>query len=442
MNDTFLNKVPPQNIEAEESIIASLLLDTTGQAVLEVLDIISADDFYKSSNKKIFNSMYDLAEAKEPVDLVTVKNKLMENGDLEDIGGAGQLANIIDYTPGALNIKNYCKIIKQKSEARKLIDYSSRAIQSLYDQTSDFKEVLDDFQNKVLSVGGDSDFNFRRMPEIIQTGIERYEFMNKGGVKGIKTGFHELDSLTGGFAGPLYIIIAARTRIGKTSMMLTMARNMARRGHKVGIFELEMSESSLINRFFAMETGINSIRFNSGLGPNKDEWSKILKSSDKMNRWNIMLDDTGGLKISELKRRCRLMKKQGAEIIFIDQFSKITGGQGTKEYEKKTDICNKLADFKKELGIPIVLLAQISRGAENRNIKNPILADLKSTGSLEEDADIILLGHREYEYTKDEDQENESEWDLAKHRDGPERKIDLYWDSKTTTFKDLEVYHG
>jgi replicative DNA helicase len=258
--------------------------------------------------------------------------------------------------------------------------------------------------------------------------------MCNGHEPGIKTGFRSIDSLTGGFWGALFIIIAARPGIGKTAFMLNMAKNMASCGHRVGIFSIEMDKESLIDRQIASLSGINSIRLRTGRIGTED-WKAINQAAEKIYNLPIVIDDTGGLTIQELKRRARLMAKKGAEIIFIDQLSKIRGGTGQSDWEKRSCVVNELAEFKKELRIPIVLLAQINRKAEDT--RKPSLNHLKSTGSLEEDCDLCLIGHRDFPYTRKPEDETKANWELAKNRNGATTDIPMQWDGKTTTFYEV-----
>ena len=426
-----MNKLPPQNLEAEKIILAGILIDQEqGQ---QALDAVKVSDFYNGNHRLIFQAALDLAARKERIDLVTIKSRLAETGDLEKIGGQGYLADLTDYM--TVSILPACQEVREKAKRRDLIAKAARMHAAAYDTTSDFSKILDNAQADVLGIDNAQADSFQDMQTMAIQSVNRYGHKHEH--TGIKTGFSVLDRYTGGLIGSALMIIAARPGIGKTSMMLSMARNMAGTGHKVGVFSIEMDGAQLMDRLFSMETGINSVRLSTRARITKEEADRITQAADTVAAWPILIDDTGGLSIAELKRRCRKMKKEGVEILFIDQLSKITGGQGRSEYEKKTDVVNQVSALAKELRIPLVLLAQINRNIEGRAVKSPTLSDLKSTGSLEEDADIILLGHREYVYSQDPADKYRAQWELAKHRAGPTRMIEMAWNPKLTLFEDL-----
>jgi replicative DNA helicase len=427
----MMNKLPPQNLEAEKIILAGILIDP--EQGREALDAVRASDFYNGNHKLIFNAALDLAARKERIDLVTIKSRLAETGDLEKIGGQGYLADLTDYI--TVSVLPACQEVREKANRRDFITKTARNMAAAYDITSDFSKILDKAQADILGIDNSQVDSSQDMATWAIQSVNRYGHKHEH--TGIKTGFSVLDRYTGGLLGSALMIIAARPGIGKTAMMLSMARNMARAGHHVGLFSIEMDGQQLMDRLFSMETGINSVRLSTRARITREEADRITQAAESIAEWPILIDDTGGLSISELKRRCRKMKKEGVEIIFIDQLSKITGGQGRSEYERKTDIVNQVSGLVKELRLPVVLLAQINRNIEGRADKAPTLADLKSTGSLEEDADMILLGHREYVYSQDPADKYRATWELAKHRAGPTRKIEMAWNPKLTLFEDL-----
>lgn len=436
--DLSTYKIMPNSIEAEESLISGMLIDN--KTLPEVIDILAPEDFYRTAHQKIFAGIIKLYAKKEPIDLVTLPTILKDIGTLSEIGGATYLVTLVETVPLAVNPEHYAKIIKRASVARQLIDAANEIAKSAYDSNGNIVDVLDEAQSKIININFDMDSdNFFSVSDLIPKRIDQYEEMSKQKrVLGIQTGFSELDILTGGLKGSKFIVIAARPRIGKTALMMNMATNMAKSGHKVGIFSIEMDKEELIDRLISSKSGVNSIKLSSGQGIGGEEWNKINYAAERIYEYPIIVDDTGGLKIQELKRRARKMVKAGIEIIFIDQLSKIRGGKGKSEYEQRSYIVNEIAILKKELRVPICLLAQINRKLEDRTNKKPTLGDLKSTGSLEEDPDLILLGHRKYEYTKAEDDKHHAEWELAKHRQGATRNIKMYWDGKTVTFSGLQ----
>lgn len=438
MNDLY--KVPPQSLESEDGVLCSCLM---GDKDLEqVIALIGPEDFYKTAHQKIFSAMTGLHNSQEPVDLNSVTIRLREQGVLEDIGGATYLSKLLD-TPMATDVEYYCGIIKQNSTARRMIEAGNEIVKTGFGITSEnFSDSLDNTHALISRLVSDSSGGtYVGMEQLITESVERYEALNEGKSKGgIKTGFAEIDLLTGGFHNSRLVIIASRPRIGKTALMLNIATNMADNKHRVGIFSLEMDKEELVDRMIASATGINSMRLSMGTGPGGEEWGKIVEAGERMTGYKIFMDDTGGLPIKELKKRIRNMKKDGIEIVFIDQLSKIRADRRKSRFEQATEIVEELAWLKKEVRMPIVLLAQINRRAEDRTDKKPTLADLKNTGQLEEDADIILIGHRPYEYDKKKDTETLAYWEIAKHRGGPCRDIRMNWYAKTTKFTDYEEW--
>jgi len=319
---------------------------------------------------------------------------------------------------------------------RELINIQLTNIKKCY-ETIDIKETLDEVQKSILEVQMFQHKNtYVSMADITYQSIERYERLQEGnGDKAVKTGFPTIDLLTGGgFRGSKLIIIAGRPRMGKTSLLTTMSRNMALKGYKVGIFSIEMDKEDLDDRYMASETGINTLKLSSGKNLTSEDWRLITEAASTKTTWPIYIDDSGGLTVMELKRRARLMSKSGIQIIFIDQLSKIKSGIKGTEYEQKSYIVNELAELKKELRMPVVLLAQINRKLEDRTIKKPTLGDLKSTGSIEEDSDIVIFIHRNYEYSKKEEEKYEGVIEIAKQRSGPTRSIPVNWTPKLTLF--------
>lgn len=420
-------KLPPQNIEAEESLLSyCMLYDPT-----DAMDILVPEDFYKPAHNKIFKAIAELHKRKEIIDIVTIKTELEKGKCLDEIGGATYLSKVMDC-PICLNLVHYSKMIKAASVGRNLIEASINTANSIYDETitqHNIVDILDKAQSDIMKIGFDSgDKDTISAADLCLKRVGEYEELCKGAEPGIKTGFHSLDALTGGLFGAILVIIAARPGVGKTSFALNMAKNMASNRHKIGFFSLEMSKERLLDRLISGYTGINSLRLKSGrLG--KDDWISVNEAAAKLYNLPLIFNDAGGLSVQELKSLIRKMVRQGVEVVFIDQLSKIRGGDGFKEHEKKASIVNELDMFKKEVRIPIVLLSQINREGDDK----PILKNLARTGALEEDGDIILIGHREWLYNKKAD-ETKAVWDLAKNRDGATRDIPMKWDGKTTTF--------
>lgn len=433
--DPHLYHIPPQSLEAEESLLASILVNNS--IFHDIADIITPSDFYRSAHQKIFGAIVDLFSKKEPADLTTLTNALRKCGHLEEMGGPAYLSKMIEQVPYAVNAAHYARIVREKACLRTLIETANVIARRCFEDRDGAGDILDEAQRRIndIAIGGQNE-TFTTMKELTDQTYEYLESLNAGKApKGIKTGFWQIDAITGGFTGSKLIVIGARPRIGKTSFMLNLSANMAKNGHQVGIFSIEMDREELDISLLAAEAGINSLRLKHGTGPDRYDWDKISDASDRKSTWPIIIDDTGGLSIMELCRRARKMKRLGCEIIFIDQFSKIKGDRRKTKFEEATEIVERLGDLKKELRLPIVLLAQINRKLEDRGNKKPMLADLKNTGQLEEEGDIVLLLHREEEYCPLPENEGLANLEIAKHRGGPCKDIELLWDAKRTLFR-------
>lgn len=437
----MMSKIPPHNIEFEQSVLSACMLYRDDLEA--ALDLLSPDDFYRPAHVKIFDAMRKLKATKSVVDLVSVTDAVREHGIQ-----AGYVSEV-SMAPVAVNMEFAAENIRRYKIARDMIQLAERAQRRLFESSAllDLQTVIDEAQAAFLSVDtGGSKLAFEQIGELTMQSLERYQAMKTGTMqRGLHTGFSELDAITGGLRGSQLVILAARPRIGKTAMMLNMARHMAKAKRKVGIFSIEMDAAELDDRLFGMESGLNTLRitrghYESGAGPHADDWPKIQAAAERKSAWPMWIDDTGGLTIQELKRRARKIKNaQNIEVLFIDQFSKIKGDRRKNKFEEATQIVEELGDLKKELRIPIVLLAQLNRNAEDRPDKEPALADLKNTGQLEEEADIVLLLHRSYEYTRNEADREKAVLMIAKHRSGPCRNIQLRWDEKQTMFQDLNT---
>jgi replicative DNA helicase len=360
---------------------------------------------------------------------------MREAGKLDEAGGPSYIAHLLD-TPYPSAMPHFSKKLREYATRRQLIVTCHEISKSAYNTTDDVSGVISAAQDKMLGIDASKAAadSICTMYDLTQQSIDRYQAAREDReIKAVPTGFPTLDRLTGGgFRGSKLIIIAARPGIGKTALMLNMASNMAQRGHMVGIFSLEMDKEELDDRWMSAETGISSLRLISGMG--EGEWKRVVSVAENKSTWPILVDDTGNLPAHELKRRARKMVQMGAKIIFIDQLSRLKGYPNKNTWESNTQNVADVGAMKKELRLPIVLLAQVSRKAEETASKKPSLATLKMTGALEEDADLILLGHRDFAYTKDEAYERRAEWELAKHRQGPTWNIIMDWDAKRTRF--------
>lgn len=427
--------LPPQNIIAEESILSGCLLYP--DLAKEAATLLIPDAFYKTLNQKIFRSILKSIEKGITPDITSVYS------DLKNIEGISIELNKITDEPIPIDLKNTAKIINDCYTARLALIICQNTSAAIFDNIHSVEEIINTLQNQTLELGAESKESFITMCELTNQSIDRYELLkDQKATAGLKTGYYDLDSLTGGFRGSKLIIIAARPAIGKTAFMCNMIENMGKLRIKSGVFELEMDKEDLDDRWFASMSGINSIRLSTPPLKkehelNQKEWELLTEAASKKSEWPVILDDTGSLSVAEIKRRSRKMKQMGVEIIFIDQLSEIKGNSRKSLFESNTEIVEELGRLKKELRIPIVLLAQLNRQVENREDKEPRLSDLKNTGMLEEKADIVLLGYRKHVYTQAAEDETHAQWHIAKHRGGPTRKIEMIWHSKQARFENL-----
>ena len=433
MNYAVDMKPAPQNIEIEQSILSGcILFDELRQ---DALSYVSEEDFYKKAHRIIFNAVIAMVEKSEPVELLSLSEHLKAQGKLEEVGGAYYLSKITDV-PIPANVKSYADKLKKYAQVRAMIQLCGRTMQTCYElNVENLDELINNFQKNALQCGQDLLIPWKTKEELTLESVDRYQELNRGSkAKALPTGFPTIDILTGGgFRGPKLIIIAARPGIGKTALMCNLVANMARRGIGCGVFSLEMDRTELDDRWIAADAKINSMRLYTEPGPNQNEWSRILEAADRQSDWPVFVDDTGGLNIAEIKRRARQMVRAGAEIIFIDQLSKIGGNRKLDVFTRNSEHVEELAFLKKELRIPIILLAQLNRELEKRHDKKPVLSDLKNTGQLEEDADIVLLGYRPALYLKDAP-EWAAEWHVAKHRQGATVNIPMVWNESFVQF--------
>lgn len=430
------NRVPPHNLDAEQSVLAGCLLfeDMARDAV----GMLQPRHFYKPAHSKIFHTIYKLVARNEPVTLVTVTDALRSSESrVEGLCGAAYLSELLTY-PIPPNLEYYAGMIKDAATLREAIRLCSSVVAKCYQPTDNPIEIVSALQNESLNLGLSTEDRIVTMRDLSIASYERYGALRaKDQSPVIRTGFVAVDKLTGGFRGSKLIIIAARPGIGKTAFMCNMVENIAKKGIKIGVFELEMDKEELDDRWNASLANINTVRLTGSEQLNQSEWESLMRVADEKGQWPVWIDDTGGMTVEDLARRARKMKHQGCDIIFIDQLSFIRGDKRKSVFESNTETVESLGRLKKELRIPIVLLAQINRGADQNPGKKPTLANLKNTGMLEEAADMVFLGFRRYPYTKLPEDEHHAEWELAKNRGGPTGNVEMVWFPKRARFENM-----
>ena len=453
-----LNRIPPHILEYEQAIVASCFFDAKN--LPDIIDALRPEHFYKSAHQIIFGAIQDIFKSGEAVELPSVVLKLKEAGKLEQVGGASYVASLLN-NPISTNAESCCRKIKEKAALRQLIE-KARTIERLaLEDSGNTEEIINQAQIEIISVEIDSKVEAATLRELTEISGDRYEklYKNKGQVSGIRTGFSTLDMITSGFQKSDLIVIAGRPSMGKTSLAVNMTSFIGKSGVPTGWFSLEMSRNQITDKIVAGESGINSSRFRDGAFSETD-WEKIGITQNKMYGWPIFIDDSEGLSVMELRRRTRRMvKKFGCKIFFIDYLHLIRGDDKRSRDLEVGTITKGLKGMAKELDVPVVLLSQLNRQLEQRNNKRPQMSDLRDSGSIEQDADLILFLYRRDVYDDwfgfkyfdttykakpdliDESLEDafsqDTELNIAKHRSGATGMTRLMWQKKQTRFYDV-----
>jgi replicative DNA helicase len=422
--DPSLQRLPPQSIEAEEAIISAILIDNS--TLLDIIDIVSPDDFYRSAHQKIFAAIKDLFSKNEPVDLITLVNALRDQGILEEIGGASYLSTLIDSVPAAVNPPYYANIIHNKSSLRRLIANSNEIIRQCYENSSDIDGVIEYSERVVFEISEQKNRQaFHPISKIIELNIDALEERqgNHALVTGVPTGFSRLDQLTAGLQNSDLIILAARPAMGKTAFALNLARNAAIEGNvPVAIFSLEMSKEQLSMRMLCAEARVDSSRIRSGF-LSRDDWNKLTNAAGILSEAPIYIDDSPDISATSIRTKSRRLKMdKNLGLVIIDYLQLM---RSSTHFERRdleiSEISRSLKILAKELNVPVVALSQLNRKLEERSDKRPQLSDLRESGALEQDADVVSFIYRDEVYNKDENNPNRgtAEIILAKQRNGP-----------------------
>jgi len=440
--DPSLYKIPPQNIEAEESLLSGILIDNN--TLLEVIDIISPEDFYRSAHQKIFSGIVELFSKNEPVDLVTLTNALKERGNLEEIGGATYLATLVDTVPLAVNAKHYAKIVHDKATLRRLIERANDIAKKCFEDRGNVDEVIDFAESSIFEISKNKHKQaFYPISEIIDGNIETLEERqgNKAMVTGVPTGFTRLDNLTSGLQKSELIILAARPSMGKTALALNIARNAAVDVNvPVAIFSLEMSKEQLSMRLLCSEARIDSSRLRGGFFSMED-WRKLTDAAGVLSDTSIFIDDTPDISAMEIRAKARRLKmEKDIGLVIIDYLQLMKGRMSSERRDLEiSEISRSLKALAKELDIPVMALSQLNRMLEQRNDKQPRLSDLRESGALEQDADVVAFIYRDEMYNSDENNPKKGTADILirKNRNGPTGEATLTFLDSYTRFENL-----
>lgn len=439
------DKLPPQSLDAEESVLGALMMDK--DAVVRVVDILRPEDFYKRAHQIIYSAMLALYEKSEPIDALSLSNKLKETSELETIGGTTYLTSLVNSVPTASNVLHYTKIVRHKKILRDLISASQDIAHLGWDENQDIELVLDEAEKKIFSISERSlKQDFLPIKLALEDAFERIDRLHKGdgALRGISTGFADLDHYLAGFQKSDLIILAARPSLGKTSLALDIARSVAiKEKAPVGIFSLEMSKEQLVDRLLASEAGVDLWRLRTGrlsMDGDDSDFSKIQEAMGILAEAPIFIDDAASSNILQMRAMARrLQAEHGLGLVIVDYLQLMEGRDKGSEnrVQEISEISRSLKNLSRELNVPVLALSQLSRAVESRSPQIPKLSDLRESGSIEQDADVVLFIYREDREKPNSEKKNIAEIHIAKHRNGPVGKVDLFFNADQVSFKNL-----
>ena len=432
-------RIPPHSVESEQSILGSIILDK--EAIITVAETIQPMDFYKEAHKIIYESMLKLNSNNEPIDLITLIEELRKEGHLDSIGGISYLTSLSTIVPTTSNVKYYANIVKEKSVMRQLIKASNEIINLGYDASTDVQEILDKAEKNIFDISQEkSGDDIQPINVVLQDTFEMIEKLctDKSEVTGITTGFADLNKKINGLQRTDLILLAARPAMGKTAFSLNLVQNAALKGDaSVAVFSLEMSKEQLVQRMLSAQSNVELSKIKTGnLG--ESDWPRIIDGMAVLSEANIFIDDTPGIKISEIRSKCRRLKiEKGLDLILIDYLQLMEGeGKNENRQQEIAKISRSLKILAKELDCPVVALSQLSRSPELRKDHRPILSDLRESGSIEQDADIVMFLYRDEYYHDDSEKKNIGEVIIAKNRHGETGNVELVWFGQVQKFAD------
>lgn len=438
----MIDRVPPQNIEAEQAVLGAMMIDR--EAISKATELLRDNDFYRQDHRAVFQVIVDLFNSNQAVDMVTVTEALKRAGKLEDVGGIQFITYLANAVPTAANVSYHAKIVEEKSLLRQLISVSTQIAGSGYEGSEDVNTLLDNAERMILGVSERKiSRDFAPIKEVVMSAVDRIDelYNKKGGITGLATGFIDFDHLTSGLQPSDLILIAARPSMGKTALVLNMAQNIAIREKKaVAFFSLEMSKEQLVQRMLCSEASIDSSRLRIGELEDKD-WEKLIWAADGLSQAQIFIDDTPGITVMEMRAKARRLKvEHDLQLVVID-YLQLMQGSGKKNSENRqqelSDISRSLKALARELNVPVIALSQLSRSVESRQSKRPMLSDLRESGALEQDADLVGFLYREDYYDRDTENKNITELIIAKHRNGPVDTVKLFFHKQFTRFANL-----
>lgn len=456
MSEGLRDQTPPQNIEAEKAVLGAIFLNT--DALVDAMEQIQADDFYRRAHQLIFQVMIDLNDRDEAIDAVTVTDGLTRQNQLEDVGGVNYIAELASSVPTAANVTYYAKIVREKSTLRKLIQTATRIVTDGYAEDEPVSDILDSAEQAIMSVSESTNQSgFKVIKDVLNSTFEDIDRLSQqeDTVTGLSTGYRDLDKITTGLHEDELMILAARPAVGKTAFALNIAQNVGTKTDKaVAIFSLEMGAESLVSRMLCAEGSINANHLRTGQLA-EDEWQNLIVAMGSLSKAKIFIDDTAGIKMSEIRAKCRRLDKEqngNLGLILIDYLQLIESGSAENRQQEVSAISRSLKKLAKELHVPVIALSQLSRGVEQRQDKRPVLSDIRESGSIEQDADIVSFLYRDDYYEREDGDDNdggggggqdhtqdvgEVEVIIEKNRSGPRGTVKLLFVKSYNKFSSI-----
>ena len=441
MEEAVLKRVMPHSIEAEQSVIGSMLLDR--EAVVAASEILHGDDFYSKQYGVIFDAMVELHTEGKPIDLITLQEKLREKDVPPEISSLEFMKDLLMVVPTSANIKQYVNIVSEKATLRRMIRLNEEIASNCYAGNESLEFILDDTEKRIFEICQNrTTSDFVPIREVVANTMHKIELAsrNRGSVTGIATGFIDLDYRTAGMQPSDLVLIAARPSMGKTAFVLNIAQHVAFKLHKaVAIFSLEMSKEQLVNRMLSLESKVSGQNIRTGQ-LSDTEWEKLAETAGIIGQSNLMIDDTPGITIAELRSKCRKFKlEKGLDIIIIDYLQLMSGGGRSESRQQEiSEISRSLKAIARELNVPVLALSQLSRAVEQRPDHRPMLSDLRESGAIEQDADVVMFIYRDDYYNKETEKPGVAEIIIAKQRNGPIGTVELAWLADYTKFANLQ----
>jgi replicative DNA helicase len=441
-NPSAIGRVPPQSLEAEQSVLGSILLDN--EAAYQVAEILQEKDFYRENHRQIFSAILSLLDRDEPADLITLTNELKQKGDLAQVGGVTYLAQIVEAVPTAANIEYYAKIVKDKAILREVIHASTEIVTNAYQETQDISEFLDKAEQVIFQVSESREKGgLTPISTVLKSSFKQIEknYEQKELITGLATGFKDLDKLTAGLQPSDLIIIAGRPSMGKTSFCLNIAEHVAlKEKETVAIFSLEMAREQLASRLLCSMSRIDSSRLRSGF-IDEVEWMRLTDAAGLLSDSRIFIDDMSQANVFEMRAKARRLKAaKGLGLVIVDYLQLMKGAGKIESREREiSEISRSLKAMAKELNVPVIALSQLNRGVESRTDKRPMMSDLRESGAIEQDADIIGFIYRDEVYNRESPDQGIAEFNVVKHRNGAIDMVRLSFLAKYTRFENLAM---